>query len=98
VKEHVAADDDTRMNFVLPRARGRFRISVSFAGTVRSYRMNAPDAGVVAEAAKPTRTVTADAASFAIIRLDTTAVVAAPVLYKVAYVEVLAVPATCLSM
>jgi hypothetical protein len=98
VKEHVAADDDTRMNFVLPRARGRFIIRVSLAGIDRSYKMNAPDAGVVAEAARPTRTVTADAASFAIMMLDTTAVVEAPVLYRVAYVAVLAVPATCLSM
>jgi hypothetical protein len=94
VNEHVAADDDTRMNFVFPRASGRFNTSVSFAATVASYTMNAPDAGVPAEAAKPTRIVTADAASFATIMLDTTAVVLAPVLYRVAYVPVLAVPAT----
>jgi hypothetical protein len=95
VNEHVIADEETRMNFVLPNASGRFRISVSFAGTERSNAMNAPDAGVVADAARPIRTVTAEAASLHTRMVDTTAVVAPPVAYSVEYVLVAAVPTTC---
>ena len=48
---------------------------VSLPGMIASYSRNEPEAGVAADPARPTRTVTADDDSLAIIRLEIIAVV-----------------------
>jgi hypothetical protein len=72
-------DDETRMNWVLPRVRGPFQVRVWYAGIVQLTAIICPEPGEVAEVTTPTHAVPAVADSLQKWIADTTAVVDAVV-------------------